>query len=154
MMNKMKKILKNQKGFTLIELITVIVILGIILGIGIPRYLHIQFKQEWNSDAVTLRSVLKSAELYYVQNPTDDSVSFGDLISQGYIDDVVLKRKIGSGGDSERNVGSGALKLSDHDRPQTEIKINSITGKIDWGAMSYGSEQDWIEAIIGKEPGK
>lgn len=35
-MEKIKKLLKNQKGFTLVELLAVIVILGIIAAIAIP----------------------------------------------------------------------------------------------------------------------
>ena len=44
MLTKLTKILKSQKGFTLIELMTVLIILGVILGIGVPRYLQVQAK--------------------------------------------------------------------------------------------------------------
>ncbi len=36
------KILKNQKGFTLVEMIVVIVILGIIAGAAVPAYINLQ----------------------------------------------------------------------------------------------------------------
>ena len=39
---KMKKILDNQKGFTLVEIIAVLVILGILAAVAIPKYFDLQ----------------------------------------------------------------------------------------------------------------
>ena len=38
----LKKRLRNQKGFTLIEIIAVLVILGILAAIAVPKYLDLQ----------------------------------------------------------------------------------------------------------------
>lgn len=35
----MKNFIKNQKGFTLVELVVVIAILGILAGLAIPRFM-------------------------------------------------------------------------------------------------------------------
>jgi prepilin-type N-terminal cleavage/methylation domain-containing protein len=39
---KNKKLLRNQKGFTLVEIIAVLVILGILAAVAIPRYFDLQ----------------------------------------------------------------------------------------------------------------
>jgi len=38
----MKKIVRNQKGFTLVEIIAVLVILGILAAVAIPKYFNLQ----------------------------------------------------------------------------------------------------------------
>ncbi len=41
-MNHTKRILKNQHGFTLIEIIAVLVLLGILAAVAVPKYVNLQ----------------------------------------------------------------------------------------------------------------
>jgi len=41
-MNHNKRILRNQKGFTLIEIIAVLVLLGILAAVAVPKYVNLQ----------------------------------------------------------------------------------------------------------------
>ena len=39
---KRKKLLGNQKGFTLIEIIAVLIILGVIAAVAVPKFVDMQ----------------------------------------------------------------------------------------------------------------
>ncbi|MBF8982636.1 prepilin-type N-terminal cleavage/methylation domain-containing protein [Lutibacter sp. B2] len=52
--------MRNRKGFTLIELIVVIAILGILAGIAIPRLSGFQEKAKISADVATLATIERS----------------------------------------------------------------------------------------------
>lgn len=77
---------KNKKGFTLIELIIVIALLGVIAAIAVPRYGNVLENAKKDSDDVTAEMVQKAAELYYFQNPTTGAITLQNLFDNDYID--------------------------------------------------------------------
>jgi type II secretory pathway pseudopilin PulG len=60
--------MKNKKGFTLVELIAIIVIVGIIIGIISPTAIKLIEKSKVNSFREGLRSIIRSAEIYMEEN--------------------------------------------------------------------------------------
>ncbi|BES64482.1 hypothetical protein SANA_09210 [Gottschalkiaceae bacterium SANA] len=54
--------MKNQDGFTLLELIVVLAILGIILAIAVPNYLGINENANDNAQAVQASMIAKSLQ--------------------------------------------------------------------------------------------
>ncbi|MGE7839171.1 prepilin-type N-terminal cleavage/methylation domain-containing protein [Lysinibacillus sp. NPDC093712] len=73
-----KKLLKNQKGLTLIELLAVIVILAIVAAIAIPAIGNIIDNSRYNAVKADAINVLNAAQLYYTDNPGGESDDKGD----------------------------------------------------------------------------
>jgi len=64
-MGKIRKMLKNKKGFTLIELMVVVIIVGILAAVAVPLYTgHV--KKAMASEGVALLGSVRTAELAYL----------------------------------------------------------------------------------------
>lgn len=61
----MKKKLSNQKGFTLIEIIAVLVILGILAAVAIPKYQDLQHDAQQNATIGMAGHAASAAALNY-----------------------------------------------------------------------------------------
>lgn len=89
MRNKLKKIWNKEDGFTLVELLGVIVILGIILAIAIPGIGTIIDRAETNTEKNQAQLVLDAAKMYQLNEedgiPTE-GVTDTVLSTAGYLD--------------------------------------------------------------------
>ena len=76
---------RTQKGFTLIELMIVVVIIGILAAIAIPNFIAMQNRAKEGSTKSNMHTVQLAAEDYGVQN---DGV-YSDVIDATHIGNLL-----------------------------------------------------------------
>ena len=76
---------RNKKGFTLIEMVIVIAILGILIAIAVPRFAGFRGRAQDSADKATAATIGKAAELYYATEG-DQLTDPGDLVDNKLIE--------------------------------------------------------------------
>lgn len=70
----MKMMNKNKKGFTLVELMVVVVIIGILVAIAVPVYNGVSTNAQANADKATVRTLNGAVSMYMA----DDKITTKD----------------------------------------------------------------------------
>lgn len=86
MRNRIKQLLNKEEGFTLVELLGVIVILAIILAIAVPGIGKIIDNAKEDTEKNQTALVLDAAQLYFLQEE-GTSVTVEELIKKGFLED-------------------------------------------------------------------
>jgi len=139
---KMNKRLKKQLGFTLIELMIVVAIIGILAAIAIPNFLRFQAKAKQSEAKVMLSGIYTAETSYFAENNTYhtdliNKVGFEPASSPKYYNPalgtnafIVAATATSFSGQASGNIDSDPLKdswtISDQSRepqPQTNDVI-------------------------------
>ena len=80
-----------KKGFTMIELIFVIVILGILASVAIPRLAATREDAEISTTIANLRALISEASSYYVGHGKFNTGATGDFATWNDVTNVPLK---------------------------------------------------------------
>jgi type IV pilus assembly protein PilA len=93
MMKKIRKMLKRQEGFTLVELMVAVVILGILAGIGVQQYGSIQRQAQIAAHNANVRIITNAANMYIMMNNEvpEGGIDIDDLVSQSFLQEPAPK---------------------------------------------------------------
>lgn len=85
---KIEELRNKEEGFTLVELLAIIVILGIIVAIAIPAVGSVIDNSKSNAKTAHQEMVIDAARLYFTTSETDtgDKVTVTDLEKDGYLE--------------------------------------------------------------------
>lgn len=90
MLKKFRKMLKKQEGFTLVELMVAVVILGILAGIGVQQYGRIQRDAKIAAHNANVRIITNAANMYIMMHDEAPG-SVQDLVAKSFLQEPVPK---------------------------------------------------------------
>lgn len=81
-----KIIMKKRRGFTLIELVIVVAILGVLSSIALVKFGDVEKNSKINADYVTANNIATAAKIAINSDVSEDEISIDFLVENNYLE--------------------------------------------------------------------
>lgn len=81
-----KIIMKKRRGFTLIELVIVVAILGVLSSIALVKFGDVEKNSKINADYVTANNIATAANIAINSDVSEDEISIDYLVKNNYLE--------------------------------------------------------------------
>jgi len=135
--------MKRQKGFTLIELVMVIVILGILAAVAIPKYVDMQDEAKAAAAKGVIGSIRSAISIQYAKNALAGNAVFpsiAELTATGatsiFVEAQMPESPVDVSG-NKNTVTAGTSPIDDTDCDETSAYVyDANTGEIRFNVKS------------------
>jgi type IV pilus assembly protein PilA len=142
---KSQQILKNSdEGFTLVELLVVVIIIGILAAISLPSYLSLTSSAKQSEARQTMAAILKAQNLWIDRYSSLDYPTSFDQLALGVVKGSTLEDKTSSSV-YEYKIGNGIDSMSSEAQPKFPT-LKAYAG----GIRSFSNSSNlvtWYSAI-------